>query len=93
VFGQHGIHLPRRAADQYESGTPIEQEALAPGDLVFFTTVAPGASHVGVSTGDGRFVHAPNQRGRVRVEQLGTEYWKRRYVGARRVVGENPSRR
>ena len=86
VFSQHGIELPRRVSDQYAFGTPIARDALAPGDLVFFTTVATGASHVGVSTGDGRFVHAPSSRGRVRVEALSSPYWTTRYFGARRVL-------
>ena len=86
VFAQHGIDLPRRTSDQYEAGAPIPQDKLAAGDLVFFSTVATGASHVGVSTGDGRFVHAPSRRGRVRVEHLAAPYWTKRYVGARRLL-------
>ena len=51
VFAQHGIQLPRRTVDQYQTGAPIDRDALVPGDLVFFTTVSPGTSHVGVSMG------------------------------------------
>lgn len=86
VFAQHGITLPRLTVDQYRTGTPIEQDSLQAGDLVFFTTVDPGASHVGVSTGDGRFIHAPTERGRVRVEHLESTYWSQRYIGARKVI-------
>ena len=32
-----------------------------------------------------RFVHAPSERGVVRVEALDTRYWADRFVGARRV--------
>lgn len=85
VFARHGIDLPRRAFDQYSTGVPVERDSLAPGDLVFFATVAKGASHVGVSTGNGEFVHAPSRRGRVRVERLESPYWTRRYLGARRL--------
>ena len=70
------------------TGTEINFDALQPEDLVFFTTVAPGASHVGVWTGSGQFVHAPSGWGEVRVERLISSYWTRRYLGARRVVGE-----
>ena len=37
---------------------------------MFFTTVAPGASHVGIVIGGDQFVHAPSERGVVRVESL-----------------------
>ena len=86
VFARHGMTLPRLAEDQYHAGTAISREGLAPGDLVFFETVAPGPSHVGVAIGGEAFVHAPSSRGEVRVERLGSSYWAERYVGARRVV-------
>jgi cell wall-associated NlpC family hydrolase len=59
---------------------------LAPGDLLFFTTSAPGASHVGIAINREEFVHAPTTTGVVRVEQLNAAYWSRRYIGARRVT-------
>jgi cell wall-associated NlpC family hydrolase len=86
VFAQHGINLPRLASDQYLAGDAISVDDLEPGDLVFFTTVAPGASHVGVSAGGDRFVHAPGSHGHVRVERLSSSYWSERYIGARRIV-------
>ena len=63
----------------------VSRDELRPGDLVFFSTVAPGVSHVGIALDDEEFVHAPNSRGVVRVERLTTEYWRTRFVGARRV--------
>jgi len=65
-------------------GHSIDRNHLAPGDLVFFSTVAPGASHVGIAIGNDEFVHAPSSRGVVRVERLSADYWRRRYIGARR---------
>ena len=55
---------------------------------MFFSTVAPGASHVGIAIGGDEFVHAPSERGEVRVEHLSTPYWSSRYLGARRVDRE-----
>jgi peptidoglycan DL-endopeptidase LytE len=52
---------------------------------VFFTTVAPGASHVGIVVGGDQFVHAPNSTGVVRVEHLSSQYWSSRFIGAKRV--------
>ena len=86
VFAQHGIPLPRQARQQYRMGRNVNVDDLRQGDLVFFTTVDTGASHVGLVIGSGQFVHAPSERGKVRVERLSDAYWARRYVGARRVV-------
>jgi cell wall-associated NlpC family hydrolase len=85
VFEQHGVAMPRDTRRQFEVGQEVDPSALEPGDLVFFTTVAPGASHVGIVVGGDQFVHAPNSAGVVRVEYLSSQYWSSRFVGARRV--------
>jgi cell wall-associated NlpC family hydrolase len=85
VFGQQGVWVPRTVSEQFSYGDSVDSGALAPGDLVFFTTVAPGASHVGIVVSGQEFVHAPSSSGVVRVEQFGAPYWASRYVGARRV--------
>ena len=87
VFGQYGIAVPRTVNEQYHSGHEVDpQQGLQPGDLVFFTTVSPGASHVGILIGGDEFVHAPSSTGEVRVERLSGPYWSTRFVGARRVM-------
>jgi cell wall-associated NlpC family hydrolase len=86
VFHQYGLALPREVREQFRKGKRVDAGQLEPGDLVFFTTVAPGASHVGIAVGGDQFVHAPSERGVVRVEQLGAAYWRTRFVGARRVL-------
>jgi cell wall-associated NlpC family hydrolase len=85
VFEQHGVSMPRETRHQYEVGQPVEPTSLEPGDLVFFSTVAPGASHVGILVGGDQFVHAPSSNGVVRVESLSSQYWSSRFVGAKRV--------
>jgi len=85
VFAQHGLRLPREVHDQYQFGTTVDFDDVQPGDLVFFETVSRGASHVGIALGGDQFVHAPSSRGVVRVESYTADYWKRRYVGARRL--------
>ncbi len=85
VFAQHGVAMPRDVRQQYGVGSEVEVSSLAPGDLVFFATVAPGASHVGIVIGGDQFVHAPTSEGVVRVEHLSLQYWSNRFVGAKRV--------
>ena len=86
VFAQHGVYVPRKVIEQYRAGHDVPVSQLEPGDLVFFTTVAPGASHVGIALGGDTFVHAPSSTGEVRVERLSAAYWSTRFVGARRVL-------
>jgi NlpC/P60 family len=86
VFAQHGLALPRVVEDQFQVGTTIDPNDLQPGDLVFFSTVTRGASHVGIAIGGDSFVHAPSSTGVVRVERLSASYWAARFIGARRVL-------
>jgi cell wall-associated NlpC family hydrolase len=86
VFAQHGTRLPREVRDQFRAGEEIDMDEVQPGDLVFFETVARGASHVGIALGNDEFVHAPSSRGVVRVERYTGSYWSPRLVGARRVA-------
>ncbi len=85
VFARHGVALPREVHDQYGEGRSVRQREIRPGDLLFFSTTAPGASHVAIALGDDEFVHAPSSKGVVRVERLSSRYWAGRFVGARRV--------
>jgi cell wall-associated NlpC family hydrolase len=85
VYGQHGVAVPREVREQFRMGKTVDRDQLEPGDLVFFSTVAPGASHVGIMIGGDQFVHAPSERGVVRVESLNQSYWASRYIGAKRV--------
>jgi peptidoglycan DL-endopeptidase CwlO len=85
VFRQHGLTVPRQTRAQFTVGNEVDQEDIRPGDLVFFSTVAPGASHVGIAIDNDEFVHAPSSRGVVRVERLTLPYWQRRFIGARRL--------
>lgn len=85
VFSQHSVELPRTVDEQYRSGVRVPLSDVRRGDLIFFTTSAPGATHVGLAIGDGEFVHAPSEKGVVRIDHLDTPYWHDRFVGARRV--------
>ena len=85
VFAKYGVPLPREVRDQFKTGKPVDRKSLEPGDLIFFTTTEPGASHVGIAVGGDSFIHAPSTSGVVRVERISSGYWAPRFVGGRRL--------
>src|SRR5690625_1446821 len=88
VYAMHGMTIPRDAGPQFETGTPVAEEDLRPGDLVFF-----GESrihHVGMYAGNGYVIDAPSNSD---TEESPLEYvplkehryyWE--YAGARRIL-------
>ncbi|MBI3400230.1 MAG: C40 family peptidase [Acidobacteria bacterium] len=85
VFSRYNLFVPREVRDLYKMGKSLKPDQLTAGDLVFFTTTEPGASHVGMAIGGDQFVHAPSTTGVVRVEHLSASYWSQRFLGARRL--------
>ncbi len=84
-----GIKLPRTVAQQWKSTTPIPDDELAFGDLVFFrTSRRKTPSHIGIYIGANRFAHASSSLG-VTISSLNDPYWRKRYAGARRVIPRN----
>lgn len=80
-----GQLLPRRAEEQAQSTEVIDRDELKPGDLVFFNTMRRAFSHVGIYVGDGKFIHAPRTGKSVKVDDMRSAYWQKRFNGARRV--------
>ncbi|MDY0330707.1 MAG: C40 family peptidase [Thiomonas sp.] len=81
-----GTVLPHNAAQQAREGERIPESQLRPGDLVFFNTLRRAFSHVGIYIGDGQFIHSPRPGQTVRVEDLDSPYWAKRFDGARRIL-------
>lgn len=84
VMKQNGITIPRTAAEQFAAGTSVDKSKLKVGDLVFFTTYKPGASHVGFYMGNGQFLHASSAAQQVTTSSLDDQYYVDHYIGARR---------
>lgn len=84
VMKKFNVDLDHSASGQFKSGEKVEKTDLQPGDLVFFTTYKKGASHVGIYIGNSKFIHASSGVDQVTVTDLNTNYYKRRYLGARR---------
>ncbi|MDR3160060.1 MAG: C40 family peptidase [Spirochaetaceae bacterium] len=82
------MEVPRTADSLYRWAEPIPESALLPGDLVFFNTAASGISHVGIYTGDGRFIHSASEGPKTGVidSRLDESYWRRTFVGAGRAL-------
>jgi len=80
------LRLPRTSRQLAAwQGPRIDPDRLAPADLVFFGSDGD-VSHVGIYVGEGRFVHAPNKGGTVRLDRLDGAWWRDHYTGARRVL-------
>ncbi len=80
VYAHFGLTLAHSSYAQFGRGRRVNRGSLRPGDLVFFD----GLGHVGIYIGNGRFIHAPHEGTRVRIETLAGWYGSR-FVGARRL--------
>ena len=85
-----GIELPRTSREMGTRGTKVARADLAPGDPVFFQTGRHPNSHVGIYIGDNKFVHSPSTGSTIRVDDLDSGYWEKRFTGARRLESEFP---
>ncbi len=78
-----GKRLPHNAARIAAATRKIDRNELQPGDLVFFNTLNRRHSHMGIYLGDGKFIHAPSSKGKVRIEAMSNRYFSSRFDGAR----------
>ena len=87
VMKHFGYSVNRTASGQMDNGTAVDRSQLQPGDLVFFNSgnSSKRATHVGIYTGNGQFVHASTSTTGVIVSDLNSSYYSHTYVGARRL--------
>jgi len=82
-----GVSVPRNTESLYSWVEKIPIDNAQPGDLVFFrTTKTNKITHVGILTGEGRFIHSASEGPKTGViySRLDEKYWSRTYAGAGR---------
>jgi cell wall-associated NlpC family hydrolase len=81
-----GIVLPRESHSLIRAGKSVSAIDLQPADLVYFKIEHQKPLHAGIYIGNGKFIHAPSSKGRVNIQSLGMDYWRTRFIAARRVI-------
>ena len=81
--------IPRKSSQISKVGKSITRDDLQPGDLVFFNTMRMTFSHVGIYVGENKFIHSPSKGASIRVDDMTSVYWDKRFDGARRLDGSD----
>lgn len=85
TYNSIGVTLPRTAREQSTVGKKINKiEDMRAGDIVAFNHPKRGY-HTGIYVGDGKFIHSPRRRTRVRINSLDEPYFSQTLLGARRI--------
>jgi len=88
IYQLFDIDLPRTANEQARVGMRVARSDLSEGDLLFFNTRRTGG-HVGIYIGNNEFVHAASRTRGVRVDNLDTPYFDKRFIRAVRLKGSD----
>lgn len=88
IYQLFNITLPRTAFEQSHVGLRVARGELVEGDLLFFNTRRK-LGHVGIYIGNNEFVHASSRNRGVRIDNLNTTYFDRRFVRAVRLKGSD----
>lgn len=88
IYQTFDIDLPRTAFEQSHVGLRVARSRLIEGDLLFFNTRRT-LGHVGIYIGDNQFVHASSRKRGVRIDNLNTPYYNKRFVRAVRLKGSD----
>jgi peptidoglycan endopeptidase LytE len=88
IYQLFDIELPRTANEQARVGMRVARSDLSEGDLLFFNTRRRGG-HVGIYIGNNEFVHAASRKRGVRVDNLDTPYFNKRFIRAVRLKGSD----
>lgn len=87
AYEQEGVNLPRTVASIYAADNleTVSSSERQPGDLVFFETYKPGASHAGIYIGNNQFIHSSSSKG-ITISSLSSNYWSQRYIGSKQIT-------
>jgi peptidoglycan endopeptidase LytE len=88
IYQFFDIDLPRTASEQSRVGMSVARDDLSEGDLLFFNT-RRRVGHVGIYIGNNEFVHAASRKRGVRVDNLDTPYFNKRFIRAVRLKGSD----
>jgi cell wall-associated NlpC family hydrolase len=82
-----GKDITRGVEEQWKHGRSVGRGKWRPGDLVFFeNTFERGLSHVGIYISGDDFIHAENEKTGVVISSLDSDYYRKHYAGARRLL-------
>lgn len=92
LYNTYGVRLPRVSRDQAKYGISVSRKNLRKGDLLYF--YVPGrfksnktVGHVGIYIGNNKMLHSsPAPKDGVQITNINKSYWKRTYLGAKRVI-------
>lgn len=84
AYSKAGIPVPRTSSQQYQAARKVHPRNVQPGDILFFRLNPPKVSHVGIYTGENRFIHAPSSSGSVFYASLDNSYWRSHLVAVGR---------
>lgn len=97
IFKHFGYTLSSSSSGQYTQGEKIKLGKTKKGDLIFFkgsNANSKGVGHVGIiigftTTGDTvQFIHASVQKGVTIDLYPGLDYYNKRFIGCKRIIGE-----
>ena len=89
VFAENAVSLPATSVEMSLAGTRVSSsKELRMGDLVFFSgeKVTRIVGHVGIYVNNGIFIHLSRPEAGVSMESLFSDYYRQRYLTARRVI-------
>ena len=89
VFAENGMKQPRTSLEMSKLGEPLaSSKDLSMGDLLFFSGEKVGhtVGHVGIYVSNGIFIHFTKPATGVTMESMYSDYFRKRYLKARRVI-------
>ena len=93
IYGKFGVTLAPSAAPQYKAGPALKTDEICKGDLVFYggRNGSKSIGHVGIVTSVDEkgfyFIHSATSTG-ITITHSTEAYYKKRYIGACRVVNQ-----